>query len=152
MGIRARVTDAMKLAMKEKDTLGLSTLRLINAAIKDRDIAARGEGKGEGVSDDEILALLAKMVKQRRESAQVYEEGGRLELADKELEEIKTIEVFLPKQLTEEEVADAIEAAISKLGAESMRDMGRVIGMLKSQYAGQMDFGRVGPMVKDRLG
>ncbi|MEM8977485.1 MAG: GatB/YqeY domain-containing protein, partial [Pseudomonadota bacterium] len=85
-------------------------------------------------------------------SAQVYEEGGRLELADKELEEIKTIEVFLPKQLTDEQVTDAIEAAIAKLGAQSMRDMGRVIGMLKSQYAGQMDFGKVGPMVKDRLG
>ncbi|MEM9972774.1 MAG: GatB/YqeY domain-containing protein [Pseudomonadota bacterium] len=151
MGMRNRVNDALKSAMKAKDTGRLSTLRLINAAIKDRDIALRGEGREEGVGDAEVMAILGKMVKQRQESARAYEEGGRLELADKERAEITVIEDFLPRQLDEAEIAKAIDTAIRSEGADSIRDMGKVMGALKSRYTGQMDFGRVGPMVKNRL-
>lgn len=152
MELRARVNTALKEAMKAKDATRLSTLRLINAAIKDRDIEARGEGKDEGVGDDVVLAILGKMVKQRQESAKIYEEGGRLELAEKELLEIKVIEDFLPRQLSNDEAATAINAAIAEVGAESIRDMGKVMGILKGKYTGQMDFGKTGPMVKDKLG
>ncbi len=152
MQMRDKIAAALKAAMKEKDRERLSTLRLVNAAIKDREIAMRAEGEGEGtVGDAEVLAIMGKMVKQRQESARAYEEGGRLELAEKEQAEIRVIEDFLPRQLSEDEVNAAIEAAISKLGAESIRDMGRVMGELKGQYTGQMDFSKAGPMVKDRL-
>lgn len=151
MEIREKVTVALKDAMKAKDMARLSTLRLISAAIKDRDIAARAEGGSEAVSDADVLAILAKMVKQRQESAQVYEDGGRLELAEKEREEIGVIEGFLPRQLSDEEVTAAIDTAINESGAEGLRDMGKVMGALKSKYTGQMDFGSVGPKVKDRL-
>lgn len=137
--------------MKEKDTDRLSTLRLINAAIKDRDIAARGDVAPAGVGDDEILSILGKMVKQRQESARAYEEGGRLELAQKERAEIAVIEEFLPRQLDEAEVEAAITSAIEATGATSLRDMGRVMGVLKEKYTGRMDFGSVGPAVKARL-
>lgn len=152
MDMRARLNGALKTAMKEKAASRLSTLRLINAAIKDRDIALRGKGEETQVSDDEILAILGKMVKQRQESARVYEEGGRLELAEKELGEVTVIEEFLPRQLSEDETAAAIDAAIAEVGAQSIRDMGRVMGVLKGKYTGQMDFGSVGPMVKAKLG
>jgi len=152
MKLRQRITDALKEAMRAKDAERLSTLRLINAAIKDRDIALRGDGNDDGATNDEVLAILGKMVKQRHESAKAYEEGARLELAEKELSEIKIIEDFLPKQLSEDEAAEAVKAAIAKVGAESIRDMGKVMGELKSTYMGQMDFGKVGPMVKDLLG
>ena len=153
MDLRDRIGDALKTAMKERDTDRLSTLRLINAAIKDRDIALRGEsGDDTGVKDDDILQILGKMVKQRHESARAYEVGGRLELAEKELAEIVVIETFLPKKLDEAETAAAIDKAISATGAESIRDMGRVMGDLKARYTGRMDFGQVGPMVKARLG
>ena len=151
MELRARVTTAVKQAMKDKAQERLSTLRLINAAIKDRDIAARAEGNDTGVDEAEVLAILGKMVKQRRESARTYEEGGRLDLAERELAEIGVIEEFLPKALSDDEVAKAVETAVAKVGAESIRDMGRVMGELKANYTGQMDFGAVGPMVKDRL-
>ncbi len=152
MDLRHRIADALKEAMRAKDTERLSTLRLINAAIKDRDIALRGDGNDDGATNDEVLAILGKMVKQRHESAKAYEEGARLELAEKELSEIKIIEDFLPKQLSEDEAAEAVKAAIAKVGAESIRDMGKVMGELKANYMGQMDFGKVGPMVKDLLG
>ena len=151
MELRSRITAAMKQAMKDKAADRLSTLRLINAAIKDRDIAARGEGREDGVGDDEVLSILSKMVKQRRESAKTYEEGGRLDLAEREEAEIVVIEEFLPKRLSDDEVAHAIDAAVAEIGAESIRDMGRVMGVLKSKYSGRMDFGAVGPKVKDRL-
>jgi len=154
MELRDKIGEALKTAMREKDALRLSTLRLINAAIKDRDIAKRaegGDGSDAGVGGAEILQILGKMVKQRQESARAYEEGGRLELAEKEREEIKVIEDFLPKQLDEGEVAAAVDAAIAESGAETIRDMGKVMGALKSKYTGQMDFGEVGPMVKARL-
>src|SRR6056297_1430529 len=117
MDMRERVNTALKEAMKAKEADRLSTLRLINAAIKDRDIAARGEGAEEGVDDTEVLSILGKMVKQRQESARAYEEGGRLELAENEREEIRVIEEFLPKQLSDKEVERAIRAAISETGA-----------------------------------
>ena len=151
MELRTRINAAMKQAMRDKAADRLSTLRLINAAIKDRDIAARGEGREDGVGDDEVLGILGKMVKQRRESAKSYEEGGRLDLAERELAEIEVIEEFLPKKLSDQEVAKAVDDAVAEVGAESIRDMGRVMGVLKSRYTGQMDFGSVGPMVKTRL-
>ncbi|RVV98731.1 GatB/YqeY domain-containing protein [Mesobaculum littorinae] len=151
MDMRTRISAALKEAMKQKDTDRLSTLRLINAAIKDRDIASRGEGEDDMVGDAEVLQILGKMVKQRQESARAYEEGGRLELAEKERAEIAVIEQFLPRQLSDEETARAVDAAIEETGASSIRDMGRVMGVLKSKYTGQMDFGAVGPTVKARL-
>ena len=152
MALRDRLTTAMKEAMRAKEVDRLSTLRLINAAIKDRDIAARGEGKGEeGVTDGDILAILGKMVKQRQESARIYEEGGRVELAEKELNEVKVIEEFLPRQMSPAEVAAAVAEAVAEVGATSLRDMGKVMAALKARYSGQMDFSAVGPMVKDRL-
>lgn len=145
----------LKAAMKAKEPLRLSTLRLINAAIKDREIAARadaGEGSATAVADADVMQILSKMVKQRQESARVYEEGGRLELAEKERDEIAVIEEFLPKPLSDDEVEAAIVAAISEVGADSLRDMGKVMGILKSAHTGRMDFGAVGGLVKDRLG
>lgn len=153
MPLRDRLSAALKDAMKSREADRTSTLRLINAAIKDRDIALRGEGGSEdGVPDTEIMAILGKMVKQRQESARIYEEGGRLELAEKELAEVRVIEEFLPRQLSGDEVAAAITAAIAETGATGIRDMGRVMAALKARHTGQMDFGAVGPMVKDRLG
>ena len=151
MALRMRISDALKQAMKDKDAERLSTLRLINAAIKDKDIAARATGNDDGVPEAEVLAILGKMTKQRMESARAYEEGGRLDLAEQERVEIGIIEEFLPRQLSDAETDAAISAAIEEIGAESIRDMGKVIGALKSRYTGQMDFGAVGPMVKDRL-
>ncbi|MEP3334066.1 GatB/YqeY domain-containing protein [Sedimentitalea sp.] len=151
MNMRTRVNDALKQAMRDKATMRLSTLRLICAAIKDQDIAARGEGGDEGVGDPDVLAILSKMTKQRQESARAYEEGGRIDLAERERQEIEIIEEFLPKQLGEDEVAKAVRSAVEETGATSIRDMGKVMAQLKGKYTGQMDFGKVGPLVKDRL-
>lgn len=151
MVLRTRISDALKQAMKDKAADRLSTLRLINAAIKDKDIAARADGGDDGVGEAEVLAILGKMSKQRLESARAYEEGGRIDLADRERAEILVIEEFLPRQLTEDESAKAVDHAIAEVGATSIRDMGKVIGLLKSKYTGQMDFGTVGPKVKERL-
>lgn len=151
MDMRERVNVALKQAMKDKAADRLSTLRLINAAIKDREIAARGDSEADGVGDPEVLAILGKMSKQRMESVRAYEEGGRLDLAERERAEIAVIEEFLPRQLTDAEIEAAIAAAIEKTGATSIRDMGKVMGELKGQYTGQMDFGTVGPMIKTRL-
>lgn len=151
MEMRARVNEALKQAMKEKAAERLSTLRLINAAIKDKDIAARGEGKDSGVDDAEVLSILGKMTKQRQESARVYEEGGRLDLAERERQEIDVIAEFLPRQLSDAEVDAAIQKAVQSTGAESIRDMGKVMAELKARYTGQMDFSKIGPKVKDAL-
>lgn len=151
MDMKTRIASALKEAMKAKDTDRLSTLRLVNAAIKDREIAERATTEEFEISDSDIVAILGKMVKQRKESARAYEEGGRLELAAKELQEIGIIEDYLPKQLDEDQTAAAVDAAVSEVGASGIRDMGKVMAALKSKYTGQMDFGRVGPMVKDRL-
>ena len=152
MSLRDRLQAALKDAMKAKQADRLSTLRLINAAIKDRDIASRGDGGPEMVSDADITAIMGRMVKQRQESARAYEEGGRLELAEKELQEIVVIQEFLPRQMTETEVEAAIAAAIAETGAASIRDVGRVMAVLKGRHAGQMDFGAVGALVKARFG
>ena len=151
MTTRDTITVALKEAMKAKDAARLSTLRLINAAIKDRDIAARAEGNSNGVGEDDVLAILGKMVKQRQESAKAYEEGGRIDLAEAEREEITVIEDFLPQPLSEAESEAAVDAAIAAVGATGIRDMGKVMGALKARYTGQLDFGAVGPMVKSRL-
>ncbi|MQY43150.1 GatB/YqeY domain-containing protein [Epibacterium sp. SM1969] len=151
MDTRKQVNDALKQAMRDKATGRLATLRLINAAIKDREIAARVDGDEVGIDDSEILAILSKMTKQRNESAKAYEEGGRLDLAERELAEIAVIQEFLPKQLGETEMVNAIRSAIEESGAASIRDMGKVMGVLKAKFTGQMDFAKVGPLVKDQL-
>lgn len=153
MTLRARISDALKQAMRDKAAQRLSTLRLINAAIKDKDIAARAGGSDDvGVPEGEVLAILGKMSKQRLESARAYEEGGRLDLADREREEIAVIEEFLPQQLDAKQTDAAVAEAIAEIGATSIRDMGKVMGLLKGKYTGQMDFGAVGPQIKERLG
>ena len=153
MDLKTKIQTATKDAMKAKDAPRLSTLRLISAAIKDREIAARtGEGEGVGLSDSDLMAILAKMVKQRQESARAYEEGGRLELAEKENAEILVIEEFLPRKMSAEETRAALDEVVTSLGATSVRDMGRVMAELKARYTGQMDFGAVGALVKARLG
>ena len=151
MDLRERITADMKDAMRAKEAARLSTLRLINAAIKDKDIALRGEGNDAGVTPADILAILGRMVKQRQESIRAYEDGGRLELAEKERAEIGVIEDYLPRQLTAAEVDAAVAAAIAETAAATVRDMGRVMALLKGKYTGQMDFGAVGPVIKDRL-
>lgn len=152
MELRERLIEEQKSAMREKQAERLSTLRLINAAIKDRDIALRSDGRDDGATDDEVLVILGKMVKQRQESIRAYEEGGRLELAEKEAAEIRVIEDFLPRQLTPAETEAAIAAAIAATGAVSIRDMGRVMAELKARHTGRMDFGAAGAAVKARLG
>ena len=150
--MRDRINSALKDAILAKDKLRTSTLRLMLAAIKDRDIALRGEEGGGGLDEAGIMALLAKMVKQREESAATYETAGRMELAESERAEIAVIKDFLPKPMSDAEVAAAVKAAISETGAESIRDMGKVMAALKAQYAGRMDFGAVGGRVKATLG
>jgi len=152
MDLRDRINTALKQAMKDKDQRRLATLRLINAAIKDQEIARRGTEDTAPLSDAEIMAILARMTKQRNESVRAYEEGGRLDLAERERAEIGVIEEFLPRQLDEAEIATAIDRAIADTGASSIRDMGKIMGKLKERHAGQMDFGAVGGRVKARLG
>ena len=151
MALRDKLQTALKDAMRAKAVDRLSALRLINAAIKDREIATRVDGETTPVNDDDILSILGKMVKQRQESARAYEEGGRLELAEKELSEIVVIGEFLPRQLDDSEVTTAIADAIAACLATSIRDMGKVMAELKGKYTGQMDFSAVGPRVKNML-
>jgi len=149
--LRARLNEDLKVALKAKDQIAVSTLRLILAALKDRDIAARGKGNSDGVAEDEILDLLQKMVRQRRESIEAYEQAGRQELAEREASEIEVIKRFLPKPLEDSEVQNAVEQAIEELEASSIKDMGKVIGSLKQRYPGRMDFAKASQMVKQRL-
>lgn len=149
--LRERITKDMKEAMKARDTQRLSTMRLVMAAVKDRDIASRGDDGSDGVSEADILSILDKMIRQREDSARTYEEAGRLELAEQERAESKIIAEYLPKQLSPDEVGAAVEAAMAEVGASSIRDMGKVMGALKAKYTGQMDFGKVGGEVKKRL-
>jgi len=149
--MRTRLTDGMKAAMKSGEKRKLSTLRLILAAIKDRDISARGAGK-ERVSDEDILGILAKMIKQREESAKLYEEGNRLELADQEREEMEIIREYLPKQMSEDEVREACTKIVAEVGGESLRDMGKCMNALKEQYPGKLDAGQASRIVKEMLG
>lgn len=154
--MRQEIQAAVKTAMKSGDKGRLSTLRLIQAAIQDRDIAARVNAKGQAtgldkIDDDELLQLLQKMIKQRRESIRLYTEGGRPELADKEQAEIVIIEEYLPKQLSDQEVAAAVTSVIGEVGAEGLKDMGRAMAILKERYPGQMDFGKASGILKAAL-
>ncbi len=148
---RTQLSDALKDAMRAKEACAVSTLRLILAALKDRDIAVRGKGKSDGIGDDEILDLLQKMVRQRRESIALFEKGERQDLADKEAEEIVVIQRFLPKQLGPEQIRGAVEEVMEELGAATIKDMGRVMAALKERYAGRMEFGKASALVKERL-
>ena len=149
--LRQRLSDALKDALKAKDQIGLSTVRLILAALKDRDIAARGKGNKDGITDEEILGLLQNMIKQRQESIVLYEKGGRCELAEQERGEIAVIERFLPKQMSEDELTKAVRETISETGANTLKDMGKIMAALKSRYAGQMDFTKASALVKQTL-
>lgn len=149
--LRSRLNDALKDAMKAKETRAVSTLRLILAALKDRDIAERTKGNGEGLSDDAILEMLQKMVRQRQESIELYTKGARPDLARQEGEEIEVIERFLPKQMDEADMRAAIEGVIGELSAASVKDMGRVMAALKQRYPGRMDFGKASGIVKEAL-
>jgi uncharacterized protein YqeY len=151
MGLREQLNDSLKEAMKAKDQKRTGTLRLILAGLKDRDIANRSEASREGIADDEILSLLAKMIKQREESAAAFDSGGRPELAANEREEIEIIRGFMPKQMSAEETKAAIAKAVAETGASAMKDMGKVMAVLKERYAGQMDFSKASAAVKDTL-
>jgi uncharacterized protein YqeY len=150
--LRAQLTDAVKTAMLARETETVSTLRMIQAGIKDKDIAARPSGNANGISDADILSLLQSMVKQRRESIVLYKQGNRADLVAKEEGEIAVIERFLPTQMDAAAVDAAITAIIAETGAASIKDMGKVMGALKAKYAGQMDFSAAGPAVKAKLG
>lgn len=149
---REEFSQALKDALKSKDQIAMSTIRLITAAMKDRDIAARGKGNDEGIDDTEILSLLQSMVKQRQESSKMYRENDRAELAEREEAEITVIERFLPAQMSEDDTTAAIEAIIAATGASSIKDMGKVMGVLKEKYAGQLDMAKAGGLVKSKLG
>jgi|TARA_B110000116_G_scaffold131258_1_gene113917 uncharacterized protein YqeY len=149
--LRNSIPEALRAALKEQDKPCISTVRLIMAALKDRDIAARGKGDTEGISDGEILQMLQTMVKQRRESIQMYEKGGRKELAEQEAKEITIIERFLPQQLDEKHINTIVEKIINEIGADSLKDMGHVMSELRNNYAGQMDFSKASGLVKEKL-
>ena len=149
--MRDRIAQAMKQALKDKDQLALATIRLMSAALKDRDIAARGQDRHDGISDDEILSMLQTMIKQRQESARMYEDGGRPDLMETECAEIAIIQQFLPEPLSEAEIEAAIKAAVASTQAASVKDMGKVMAHLKAEHAGQMDFSAVSQLVKSRL-
>ena len=152
MDKREEFNAALKDALKNKDQTVLSTVRLITAALKDRDIAARGQGKADGIDEAEILSMLQSMIKQRQESAKTYCDAGREELAEREEAEIEVIQRFLPAQLNDDEVGAAIDEIIAETGAADIKDMGKVMGALKSKYAGQVDMGKAGGLVKSKLG
>ncbi len=150
--LREQIKAELVAAMKAKDEAKVSTLRMIGATLKDKDIAARPAGKTDGISDDEILSMFQSMIKQRRESVDLYEKGGRADLAEKEKKEIEIISSFLPAQMDDDAVKAAIEAVIKETGAASMKDMGKVMGALRAKYAGQMDFGKASGLIKSLLG
>jgi uncharacterized protein YqeY len=149
--LRTRLRDALKTATKAREERRTATLRLILAALKDRDIAGRGPGGKDEISDDEILQMLQTMIRQRRESIEMYAKGNRQDLVDQETQEIKIIEEFMPQQMSEKEIAEAVKAAIAELGATTLKDMGRTMAALKERYAGQMDFSKASGIVKQQL-
>ena len=149
--LRVSINDALKTAMRAKDQRTLSTLRLILAALKDRDIAARGKGNTEGIAEDEILQMLQAMVKQRRESIEMFRAGAREDLVRQEQEEIAVIEGFMPRQMDEAEIERIAGELVTETGAASIKDMGRVMAVLKERFAGQMDFAKASAVVKRRL-
>ena len=148
--LRDDINSALRDAMKSADKRRVSTLRLINAAIKDRDIEARGQGK-PALSDDDVLALMQKMIKQRQESLDIYEKAGRTDLVTQEREEIEIIAAYLPRQMSDDEARAAIAAAISETGAAGMKDMGKVMGLLRQRHAGKLDIAKASPIVKAML-
>ncbi|GGY39996.1 GatB/YqeY domain-containing protein [Parvularcula lutaonensis] len=148
-----QIATDLKAAMKARDDkVRISTLRLMQAAIKDRDIQARSEDRCCGLSDDEVREVLTKMVKQRQDSARTYEEAGRIEMAEQERAEIDVIRGYLPKQMSESEIENAVDSVIAEIGAEGLKDMGKCMGALKQNYAGRMDFSAANKLVKARLG
>ena len=149
--LRARLNDSLKTAMKEQDKRVLSTVRLILAAVKDRDIAARGKGNMDGLSDEEILGVLQTMVRQRQEAAELYEKGNRPELVEQEKAEIVIIESYLPKQMSDAEMKDAIGRIVVESGATSIKDMGKAMAALRAKYAGRMDFGKASGLLREKL-
>ncbi|HLO78857.1 MAG TPA: GatB/YqeY domain-containing protein [Magnetospirillum sp.] len=150
--LRPQLNEKLKTAMLAKDARVVSTIRLILAALKDRDIAARSRGVMDGIGEDEILSMLQSMIKQRRESISLYEQGGRLELAQQEQDEIAIIETFLPKQMDEAEATEAVRAVIAEIGAAGIKDMGKVMAALKERFAGRMDFTKASALTKRELG
>ncbi|MBO6838336.1 MAG: GatB/YqeY domain-containing protein [Alphaproteobacteria bacterium] len=149
--MRDELNKALKESMRAKDDRAVSTLRLILAALKDRDIAARSKGNNDGISDDELLQMLQSMVKQRKESISMYEKGGRLELAEGEQAEIEVIQRFLPKQMSDSEIEAEVKSLIEEMGATGLKEMGAVMGELRTRFAGRMDFGKASPIVKQAL-
>jgi uncharacterized protein len=149
--LRDKFQDQLKQALHARDEITVSTLRLIIAAMKDRDIAARSKGNWDGIKDDEILSMLSAMIKQRQESIKMYEQGKRQDLVDREAAEIRVIEGFLPRQLSETEVKAVIDQSIKAVGAAGLKDMGKVMAEMKAKYAGQLDFSKASGWVKDRL-
>ncbi|HEX9464532.1 MAG TPA: GatB/YqeY domain-containing protein [Alphaproteobacteria bacterium] len=150
--LRQELNDALKTAMKAKDERAVSTLRMVLAGLKDKDIAARPKGNTAGISDDEARQVMQNMIRQRRDSIVMYEKGGRAELVKQESEEIAIIERFLPKQMSAAEVEAAAKGVIAELGAKDVKDMGKVMAAMKQRFAGQMDLSQVGPIVKKLLG
>jgi uncharacterized protein YqeY len=150
--LRQTINTAMKTAMKAKEAVSLSTIRLIMAAIKERDISVRSTKGQDGISDEDILSLLQSMIKQRQESSRLYTEAQRPELAEREEEEISVIQGFLPEQLSEDEMGAAVHSIIKETGADSIKDMGKVMAKLKTQYAGKLDMARASAVVKEQLG
>lgn len=150
--LREKFKDELKTAMKARNERAVATLRLIQAALKDRDIAARGKGNADGIAEPEILQLLQTMVKQRRESIELYAKGGRQDLVDQEAGEIAVIERFMPQQMDEAAMAAAIATVVAEAGATGIKDMGRVMALLRERHAGQMDFTRASVLVKQALG
>ena len=150
--MRAALNNALKSAMKDKEALAVSTLRLIQAAIKDRDIAARTKGYTDGISDDEILSLLQSMIKQRNESIKAFKKGGRMELVEQEAGEIAVIERFLPDQMSDDEVEKEVDAVIAEFDALTLKDMGKVMGALRERFPGSMDFSKASGFLKEKLG
>lgn len=149
--LRKRLDAALKEAMKARNERAVSTLRLVLAALKDRDIAARGKGNAEGIAEDEILQMLQTMVRQRRESIEMYEKGGRQDLAQQEQEEIAVIEGFLPKQIEGAELEAAVKKALEETGTSSLKDMGKIMAKLRADYAGRMDFAKASGLIKSLL-
>jgi len=150
--LRDEFSTALKDAMKAKDQRAVSTVRLIMAAVKDRDIAARGEGNAEGIGEEAVMRVLQTMIKQRQESILLYRQGGREDLAAQEEEEIGIIRRFLPEQMSDEETARAVEALVAETGAKTLKDMGPTMAALRERFAGRMDFGKASAALKQRLG
>lgn len=152
MDIRSELNATLKYALKNREQIKVATIRLILAALKDRDITVREKGQADGVDDESILLMLQSMIKQRNESSKIYSEAGRFDLAEREDAEIEVIRSFMPQQLGDSEIVDVIDGLIEKLGCSDIKDMGKIMGVLKSEYAGRVDMGKAGAIAKEKLG